>query len=137
MSDTFDHEGDAWASYGHYEGGSCEYHEIYGNGRRRGRSSGRSKTSNYTPYMPCAPQSTSTKHAFTRIEHETAKAYLFRTSVTEGFWVPKALCSKLKKDKGTVLIWDRFEKKPIKLKALQPPNEDTKPCNDQTTPYYP
>jgi hypothetical protein len=47
-----------------------------------------------------------TKIKIKGIEHETAGAYLFK-SKKGNFWVPKALCKKLKKK--SVYILDRFE----------------------------
>jgi hypothetical protein len=99
MSDTFDHEADAWDSL-HEHGFEDYYHH---------RSEGSTEfTANALYYH--------TRWKYNSIVAETAKALLLEFD--EGnCWVPKSLCKSHCKDDNTVYIWDNFNFEFIKPPA--------------------
>lgn len=82
MSDMFNHELDAWEDH---ENRGGDY-ENYSRKRRR----------SYRVVK------------FDRVKHETQKAFLFNIKWND-FWVPKALCKWLDREKRTVEIRSDFK----------------------------
>jgi len=89
MSDTFDHEGDAWDSllYDNDPGGynGFDYDPNFNHHGMR----------------------------YVSIEAETEKAYLFELSIGR-CWIPKKLCRDLKRNRKTFKLWDGFTLNPLK-----------------------
>lgn len=83
MSDTFNHEADAWDSLNQeFEEGFVWYH-----------SPGATGLSNFAR----DPLYYHRKLRFKKIVAETEKAYLFKLKKRTGVWIPKSVCRRLKK----------------------------------------